>query len=326
MEHAGGVPLQHMWPAMSATQRINCIRSISANIMDISELDFPAYGSLYFADAPFLDSGSKELLENPKYCIGPHCRSTYWDCNVGEPRYYAFKEPNRGPWSDLSLYSSALIDVGLARLPPTDHPITQPQPSYQGSVEKHLELLKLGQAVFPKLIQHPQIQSNAAPTLFHPDLHKRNIFVSEDNPTTITGFIDWQSTSVEPAFYYADEVPDFAKPPQEESSEVTGDNLCSQAYEVGLSLLAPRLAAAKKIDETLLRPFRYCHRTWKDGFVPFTYELVQLRDHWNDLGFIEDCPIPALSSQEMLTYREQLEIYDKMLAFRQDLVETLGVE
>ena len=219
-----------------------------------------------------------------------------------------------------------MIDVSLARLPPASHPITRLQPSYQGSVDKHLELLRLGQAVFPKLIQHPQIQSNAAPTLFHPDLHKRNIFVSEDDPTIVTGFIDWQSTCVEPAFYYADDVPDFAKPSLEETSEVTENVLCNQAFEAGLSLLAPRLAAARKIDETLLRPFHYCHRTWRDGFVPFTHELMQLRDRWQDLGFKEDCPIPTPSSEEVRVYQEQLDIYDKMLSFRQDIVETLGVE
>ena len=103
MEHAGGVPLQHMWPKMSFTQKMNCIRSISMNIMKMSELDFPAYGSLYFADAPFLGADSRQRLDDSKYCIGPHCRSTYWDCNVGEPRYYAFKGLNRGPCEMLFL-------------------------------------------------------------------------------------------------------------------------------------------------------------------------------------------------------------------------------
>lgn len=185
----------------------------------------------------------------------------------------------------------------------------------------------MGRAVFPKLIQHPDIQSNAAPTLFHPDLHKRNIFVSKDDPTIITGFIDWQCTSVEPAFYYADEVPDFAMAPPEGSSEVAETSLCSQAYELGWALLAPRLGATRKIDERLLRPFRYCHRTWRDGFVPFTHELVRLRDGWRELGFKEeDSPIPPLSAEDMSFYKEQLDIYDKMLEFRQDMVETLGVE
>lgn len=57
---------------------------------------------------------------------------------------------------DLASYSSALIDVGLARLPPADDPIHK-QPLYQGSVSEHLEFLRLSQALFPKLIQNPQI-------------------------------------------------------------------------------------------------------------------------------------------------------------------------
>ncbi|EEH22903.2 hypothetical protein PABG_05114 [Paracoccidioides brasiliensis Pb03] len=326
MEHAGGISLYQMWPKMSFSQRMNCIRSISTGIMKMSELNFPGYGSLYFTDAVFLDADLKQKLDGDcKYCIGPNCRNTYWDCNVGEPRNYALKGPNRGPWSDLLSYSSALIDVGLARLPPAENLAPHQQPSYKGSVGEHLELLSLGQALFPILTRHPQIQSNAAPTLFHSDLHKRNIFVSEDDPTIVTGFIDWQSTSIEPAFYYADEVPDFAKPPVNETPESIEESICSQAFEEELGLLAPRLAAVRKIDETLLRPFRCCHRTWKDGLVSFTHELMQLREHWQDLGFEEDCPIPALSLEEMRIHQERLDIYDKMSGVRQDIVEMLGV-
>lgn len=151
--------------------------------------------------------------------------------------------------------------------------------------------------------------------------------MSKDDPTTVTGFIDWQCASVEPSFYYADDVPDFAKVPSEGTSENAEASLCSQAYELGWALLAPRLGAARKIDESLLRQFRYCHRTWRDGFVPFTYELMRLRDRWKELGFNEDdCPIPALSVEDMSFYKEQLGDYDKMLDFKQDMIETLGVE
>ncbi|KKZ66492.1 hypothetical protein EMCG_07772 [[Emmonsia] crescens] len=329
MEHAGGVLLQEAWTDMPSDKKVKCIGAICTSILPISELDFPVYGSLYFAGASFLDASSMQKLHNDlEYCIGPHCRSsTYWDCNVGEPRYYAFKGPNRGPWHDISSYATALIDSGLARLPPADHPILcQQQASFHGSVHRHLELLKVGQAVFSELLQHPDIRSNAKPTLFHPDLHKRNIFISKDDPTIVTGIIDWQCASVEPAFYYADNVPDFAKVPAEGTSESDEETLCSQAYEVGWALLAPRLGTTRKIDETLLRPFRYCHRTWRDGFVPFTHELIQLRDSWKELGFEKDCPIPPLSPEEMSFYKEQLDIYNGLLEFRQDMVETLGVE
>ena len=33
----------------------------------------------------------------------------------------------------------------------------------------------------------PRIRGAAAPTLHHPDLHKRNVFVSNDDPAVITG-------------------------------------------------------------------------------------------------------------------------------------------
>ncbi|EFR01815.1 hypothetical protein MGYG_04815 [Nannizzia gypsea CBS 118893] len=329
MEHAGGVLLQKAWIDMPVDKKIKCTGSICTSIFPITKLDFPAYGSLYFSDSPFLDAGSKQKLDaDHRYCIGPHCRSsTYRDYNVGESRYYRFEKPNRGPWGTLSSYASALVDSGLARLPPPHQPLRlQQQATYQGSIDRHVELLKTAQNVFPHLIQHPDIQASASPTLFHPDLHKRNIFVSQDDPTIVTGIIDWQAASIEPAFYYADEAPDFAKFPAEGLSDSSEESLCYQSYEVGLALLAPRLGATRKIDETLLRPFRYCHRTWRDGFVPFTYELMRLRDSWTTLGFQNDCPIPAMGAEEKSFYKEQLDIYDGMLEIRRDIIEILGVE
>ena len=99
------------------------------------------------------------------------------------------------------------------------------------------------------------------------------MFVSEDDPTIVTSVIDWQSSSVEPAFMYADEVPDFAAPVYHPSSEgqAVGFNaeLCRQAFDACLKGLVPRLCAARAPDDRLTRPFRYCHRTWRDGAVAF---------------------------------------------------------
>jgi Phosphotransferase enzyme family len=54
----------------------------------------------------------------------------------------------------------------------------------------------------------PQVFNSSIPTLYHPDLHARNIFVSEEDPSQITAIIDWQSTSIEPVFSYINEEPD----------------------------------------------------------------------------------------------------------------------
>jgi hypothetical protein len=65
-------------------------------------------------------------------------------------------------------------------------------------VQEHHPLLKISEDVIGALKK----------TLLHPDLHKRNIFVSDDDPTIITSIIDWQSICIEPAFAFASDTPD----------------------------------------------------------------------------------------------------------------------
>ncbi|KAJ5563253.1 hypothetical protein N7535_008417 [Penicillium sp. DV-2018c] len=68
--------------------------------------------------------------------------------------------------------------------------------------------------VIVELIEGKRIADAATPALLHSDSHKRNIYVSAKDPTVITGLIDWKSTSIKPAFIYADETPDSAAPPR----------------------------------------------------------------------------------------------------------------
>jgi hypothetical protein len=75
------------------------------NIKQMAEPEFPAYGSLYFADFPFIEGNSKSSLR-PDFCVGPHCGTRYWDCNVEEIKYYFFKKPNRGPCKLLKIRSA----------------------------------------------------------------------------------------------------------------------------------------------------------------------------------------------------------------------------
>lgn len=82
----------------------------------------------------------------------------------------------------------------------------------------------------------------------------------------------------------------------------------------------------RKIDETLLRPFLYYHRTCQDRFIPFTHELARLRDSWAKLGFQEDCPIPSMCAEVKSFYEEQLGIYDGIPEIKRDMIEILGVE
>lgn len=95
MEHAPGVPLREKWHEMAGDERVRCIDVINRRMKEIVDLEFPAFGSIYFTDAPF-DSSSKLSLDED-FCIGPHCNPRYWDCHVSERRYYHYTKPNHGP-------------------------------------------------------------------------------------------------------------------------------------------------------------------------------------------------------------------------------------
>jgi hypothetical protein len=95
MEHAPGIPLHEKWPAMDVSDQIRCIEAICQKLKEVVDLDFPAYGSLYFAETPYLPTS--KLILNKEFCIGPHCGAMYSNCNAGQPRYYHDVKPNQGP-------------------------------------------------------------------------------------------------------------------------------------------------------------------------------------------------------------------------------------
>ncbi|KAL8943576.1 MAG: hypothetical protein Q9211_000930 [Gyalolechia sp. 1 TL-2023] len=306
---------------MSGEQQITCIEAISRNIQQIAAIEFPAYGSLYFSDIP-IDSAIKVPLAQG-FCVGPHCGTRFWDCNIGENRYYTSIKPNRGPWSNLAAYCDGLIDTGLSRLPPIDKTLPKSPYSYE-SVATHTRLLCFGRDVIHKLSEDPRVRETAAPTLYHADLHNRNIFVSNDDPTIVTALIDWQSSSIEPAFEYADETPDFAAPSlnlslENQPADIKAE-LCRKAFDACLQGLVPRLSAGRALDENLLRPFRYCHRTWRDGAVAFRQELIEISGRWKELGLPNSCPYPLPTSDELVVHGREFEDFLAARRLKQRLI------
>jgi len=96
MEHADGVELRKIWFDLDSDVQLNCIRNITSRLEDMTQLRFPAYGSLYLRGSD-VTSAKEQILIDEEFCIGPHCGKTYWDCTVGEKRYYDRVAPDRGP-------------------------------------------------------------------------------------------------------------------------------------------------------------------------------------------------------------------------------------
>ncbi|KAL2838693.1 kinase-like domain-containing protein [Aspergillus pseudodeflectus] len=309
MEHARGVPLHEKWHKMAGDQQVRCIDAIYRTIKDIAELEFPAFGSIYFDDT--LESVSKQPLGDG-FCVGPHCGTRYWDTNVGERRYYHDANRNVGPWLTIGDYCDGLVDAGLSQVPPVD---TEPErPIYHGSPETHLALLKRTRPVLKQMAASIRVRNSAPPLLFHPDLHTRNIFVSDDNPSVITSIIDWQAASIEPAFWYSDEVPDFAE----------GSEICAKAFDLSSQFLTPKLAGPRLMNDNIFRPFRYCYRTWKDGAVALRHEMIETARHWNELGFEGQCPYPLPTREELEKHEKEYRLFEAAQNLRTDLSSFLN--
>ena len=187
------------------------------------------------------------------------------------------------------------------------------KPSYHGAISEHKRLLNFGRDVASRLIEDSRVQKAAAPILFHQDLHKRNIFVSDEDPTIVTDIIDWQSSSINPSFMHANDVPDFAAhiPTADEdlpSERVgAGDNakLCNNAYIAGVSLLVPKMYATWELDDDITRFFEYCHRTYRDGAAILRQILMDLANRWEQLGLAGSCPYPLPTLEGLVTHSEE---------------------
>lgn len=240
---------------------------------------------------------------------------------------------------NLPTYCRGLIDTGFSRIPKTEIQADK-RLSYQGSIQEHIRLLNISREVIEKLMESPLIQNAASPTLLHADLHKRNICVSDDDPTLVTGLIDWQSTSVEPAFVYANETPDFAalldhvslvdenlEPPgrkrEREYDQKDKDAIyCSQTFDVCMTGFVPKLRAARALDDTLLRPFRYCYTSWRDSAAAVRQELIEVSRNWKTLGLEGSCPyLPG--GEELAEHEKQYEDFEAVQKLKLWLMRVL---
>ncbi|KAJ5420253.1 hypothetical protein N7465_002772 [Penicillium sp. CMV-2018d] len=288
-------------------------------------LGLPGIWKLYFSDAPIESSKKISFGQDldQRFCIGPHCSPAFWNQYPGEPELYGGPSPNCGPWDTLTNYCTGLIETGTSRLPKQEDTINPKRP-YQGSIQEHIDLLRSSQEVMQKLINDKRIQDAAFPVLLHADFHKKNIYVSAEDPTLITGIIDWQSTSIEPAFLHKKRTPDFAAlpaPPNEEtleqeaqySSQAQRDlkdaHICNQTYDVVMTALTPKLRASRLLDLALFTVFHYCYTTWTDSAVMIRQVLIELSARWKELELDGSCPYSP-TREELGKHKQDLEDFE----------------
>ncbi|KAL2834402.1 hypothetical protein BDW59DRAFT_156335 [Aspergillus cavernicola] len=238
---------------MNSAQHMLCTKALSMVLKNLACLGFPAYGSRYFSDGP-LESHLKIPFEKG-ICIGPHCSPVFWNRNPGELNLYSGPSPKiagpcpypipfsatvlthgRKTGKALASYFLGLVEPGFSRLPKEDNTNREVLP-HQGS-----------------------IQENQPGT---------------EDLTIVTGLIDWQSASIEPAFIYANETPDFAALLEDPEGD---------AFEND-----------KPTKQKLLDQYHYTHTTWRDSATALPQEFIKLSlTHWAELDLPDACPyIPS---------------------------------
>ncbi|RHZ51896.1 hypothetical protein CDV55_102552 [Aspergillus turcosus] len=110
---------------------------------------------------------------------------------------------DRGPWDSVEQYVLANArreKQSIINLPPSRRlqGLFNGPGQYQPSRKTKLRALDCYMKVARHLL--PKITETHRPVLWHPDLHGDNIFVDPDNPTKITGIIDWQAAHIAPLF------------------------------------------------------------------------------------------------------------------------------
>ncbi|KAK6442967.1 hypothetical protein LTR95_000845 [Oleoguttula sp. CCFEE 5521] len=185
---------------MNPLQHIECIQELGALTANACKLDFPAFGCLYrntsaltFATIP-VDS---------EYCIGPHCAPQYWGDISGSLAAVPRSRLHQGPWNSLADYLEGQLSRTRTNLLSRGLDVK--------SAKALLSLTETYEQLANVITQADRVKAACRPVLTHPDFHTRNIFVNKDDPTKVTGLIDWQHAAVNPAFIAGTETPDFGE-------------------------------------------------------------------------------------------------------------------
>ncbi|KAJ5215294.1 uncharacterized protein N7498_001701 [Penicillium cinerascens] len=343
MERVPGVQIFKKWNEMGESNRISIIKRLTQWERELAEIRFPAFGSLYHKSSLSGSLGEHELISldqsvDPEglFCIGPSCDSA-WSMQHS-PSVHC------GPWKTTIDLGESLINRSLIK---SQHGLNPDLPvSLNSPLEEHLITLDMAKRVMPAAANNPKLLAQSQPTLWHTDLHMGNIFVAEDNPAEVTGFIDWQHTSINPLFLQV-RWPVFLTPPEDyqvgqvlpqlppdyedmdaDDKEIALYNkekaTWTKAYEVA-SFLNDRTAwRAMQVPSPLKELFRRVD-TWDEGILPLRETLIELFRSQRDLGFTEGLSL-NFNDEQIAAHTKEFQVYQEWYEMRSFVKQVLDTD
>ncbi|CAN9147029.1 unnamed protein product [Alternaria alternata] len=327
MTKAPGVQLFKVWGDMDELDRIQVVRQLAEFEGEMTDIRFPASGSLYLRHSMAADDTcmALDLDMDPEkeFCIGPSCnRGWHTAAEIANSRH-------QGPWQTLSSFGTALVERELARLEKSLSASTSG--AQRGSFEEHVAVLDMTKKVMSRLNERTLIGKVSEPVLWHTDLHMGNVYVAEGKPAQILSIIDWQSILVSPLFLQA-RFPDFVTvgedyplgtkeipklPPDFDELNVEDkkiaeqrlkDNITAKGYELSTGSKNIRGWKALQIPLFLRELFIRCAEASEEGVIPLRACLIEYAANWKEIGFEGECPI-SFSEEDLQKHEQQFEEY-----------------
>ncbi|KAI1906033.1 hypothetical protein LOZ39_006439 [Ophidiomyces ophidiicola] len=356
MKKVKGCQLSEVWPDMSEAQRFRLVKSVVAIEAKLSCLGIQGYGSIYYRDSSpngmpleisAFDQGSEtDVLD--KFVLGPSTDRDFWVDGRES------LELDRGPWSTAAEYISAIAkrEVLCIRNSVPNQSRFHASSLAKGdrAREAHIKLLHQFLTLLPYIL--PPVNITQA-VLLHHDLHADNIFIDIDDPTKITGIIDWQATYAAPLFLQTrfpsifdceDPYPWGAVQPELPKGFDSMTELDKQAAEQQFSRLRLKKfyeLASRKFNPDIPRAmdamsndddptsfiFHLLGQTSVDGPIPFQELLIQVCEKWDILcakrGSGIPCPV-SFSSDDISRHREKAACWAAIYGELNDLLVTVG--
>lgn len=219
--------------------------------------------------------------------------------------------------------------------------------SVKGPLDETLIILGMAKDIMPAVAHNPELLAQSQPTLWHTDLHMGNIFVAEDDPAEVTGFIDWQHTSISPLFLQV-RWPVFLTPPEDypeghvfprlppgyEEMDAEDKDIAlynkdkatwSKAYEVATFLNDRKAWRAMQPPLPLKELFRRCGDTWDEGILPLRETLIELFRNQQEFGFEEDLPL-HFSDEQIAVHTKEFQAYQEWHEIRSFVKQVLDTD
>ncbi|KAK9364515.1 kinase-like domain-containing protein [Lipomyces kononenkoae] len=234
MEKLQGVQLDRIWERLDVDVQLKVLKQIAKYQESWTFTCFDRFGGLYYkedlaSDTPSLVYTNKEgqRITDHRFAVGPSPSRH----NSDDGRMQV--EFDRGPCklSRLLRYSgdsAAAYEMatGIREISCIEQLPQLPQSpisfyysrTYQPSRRKKVQ----ADQYYLKLVKYllPDEEFNQTSHIWHDDLHAENIFVNPNDPSGISGLIDWQSTELAPLYDHTLEpyLIDYDGPPMQKAS------------------------------------------------------------------------------------------------------------